>query len=190
MRASILLVAAALTLPAAALAAQAPSESGRAAFARFKALDTDGDRVLGRAELARLGRERSADALFALLDADGDRRLSVKEVEAAGGPGLARFQAYDANRDGVVTRQEFPSFADPLLLAALDGDGDGGLELRDLRPEFAGWRPAAPDQAPEAARPARDEPPPPCWVPNFGGGDDWMIEVPVVVSPAGCRTVP
>lgn len=189
MRLSTLLVAAVFTLPAATHAALAPSESGRAAFARFKAIDTDGDRILSRVELSRLGRERGADALFALLDADRDGALSVAEVAAAGGPGLARFQAYDADRDGTVTRREFPRFADPLLLAALDGNRDGGLELRDLRPEFAGWRPA-PSEAPKAERADRREPLPLCWVPNFGGGDDWMIEMPVVVSRSGCVTVP
>lgn len=192
MRSTILMVAAALTLPVSAGAVLAPSEPGRAAYARFKALDTDMDRAVSRAELLRQGRERAADTLFALLDGDGDGRLAVAEVEAAGGGArLARFQSYDVDRDGMVARREFPAFFDPLLFAALDGDGDGGLELRDVSPRFAGWRPAParPDAAvPE--RPQRGEDRPVCWVPNFGDADRWLIEVPVTGFGDGCRTIP
>lgn len=192
MRTTILLVAAAFALPVTAGAALAPSEQGRAAFSRFKALDTDMDRTVSRAELLRHGRQGAADALFTLLDADGDGSLALKEVEAAGGGGrLARFQAYDVDNDGVVVRREFPNFLDPRLFTALDRDGDSLLELRDIRVDFAGWRRSRPSVAqPAQERPAREEEPPICWVPNFAEADDWLIEVPVVASGQGCRTIP
>jgi len=194
MRTWLPVLVATVALPAAAAAQLPASETGRSAFARFKSFDADGDRALSRGELAAPGRERGSASLFLMLDADGDGRLSVKEVEGRGGGGrLARFEAYDVNKDGYVTRREFPNFIDPKLVAALDRDGDGALALGEIRGSFAGWRPSAAEPRGErrppkhAAAPA-GRPAPLCWVPNFGDADDWLIEFPVIATGGRCRT--
>lgn len=192
MRIGAYVVLVALALPislSGPLAAQLPpSQSGRAALARFQDFDRDGDRALSRAELLARGRDKGADALFVMLDADGDGRLALKEVEGAGGGGrLARFDAYDVNKDGFVARREFPNFADPRLVAALDRDGDNRLALGEIRPAFAGFRPRRAKAAPlpVKTRPAERAPAAWCWVPAFGD-DGWGLEAPVLWS--GCRT--
>lgn len=179
--------AAALVLPVAALAQLPPSTGGRTALAGFNRLDRDGDRALTLAELRMAGREKAAQALFALLDADGDGRLSVREMGAASGALLARFDAYDANKDGFVRRQEFPNFVDPRLVQALDRDHDGRLSLAEIRPTFAGARAEPPPAAAKAgARTAKRQPRQAwCWITGFGS-DRWTIEAPVVWGP--CRT--
>lgn len=180
-------VAMAMILPASASAQLPPSKTGRAALATFNRLDRDGDHALSLAELRALGRQRGADALFQMLDADGDGRISVKELGAANGALYARFDAYDANKDGFVTRREFPNFVDPLLLAALDRDHDGRVSLAEIRPAFAGRR-AAPQmvaERPAARAPARPQPQAWCWITGFGG-DRWSLEAPVVWD--RCRT--
>ncbi|HLO76537.1 MAG TPA: EF-hand domain-containing protein [Magnetospirillum sp.] len=180
-------VVAALILPAVAQAQLAPSQGGRAALAAFNRLDGNGDRALGRDELAMVSRRKAADALFSLMDADGDGRLSVKELGAASGALLARFDAYDVNKDGFVSRQEFPNFVDPRLLEALDRDGDGRLSLAELRPAFAGSvARAVPVHSPRKTinKPA-DSPQAWCWVTGFGS-DRWTLEAPVTWG--RCRT--
>lgn len=183
MRIVLLILCGLLAWPAAAAVG---SESSRAAYARFKSFDRDGDRSLSRAELLSRGNRKGAETLFLLLDADGDGRLALKEVEAAGGGGrLGRFDAFDANKDGFVARGEFPTAPDPRLLAALDRDGDGRLALSELRPAFAGFRPRTHAAAPT---PPRRAPPPPatwCWVPAIGD-DGWGLEAPVLWS--SCHT--
>lgn len=170
-----------ITLPAAA------SDASRAAYARFKGLDSDGDRALDRREIVGA---RGAEALFVMLDADGDGRLALKEVEGAGGGGrVARFDAYDTNKDGFVARREFPTKPDPRLFAALDRDGDRRLALAEIRPGFAGYRPHAISGA-DSGRPAKrarttESARTWCWVPAFGD-DGWGLEAPVLWS--GCRT--
>lgn len=182
-------VAVGLVLPGTASAQLAPSQGGRAALASFNRLDRDGDHALTLAELRKLGRERGAEALFAMLDADGDGRLSVKELGAANGALFARFDAYDVNKDGVVTRREFPNFVDPLLVAALDRDHDGRLSLAEIRPAFAGRRattvPIAASPQTRPKPPAQAEARPWCWVTGFGK-HNWTIEAPVTMQ--GCRT--
>lgn len=187
MRMGPLVLLAALTLPVPLAAEVPPSQQGRAALARFQDFDRDGDRALGRAELLARGRAKGGEALFALLDADGDGRLSVKEVEGSGGGGrLARFEAYDVDKDGFVARREFPNFVDPVLVAALDRDGDGRLALGEIRPAFAGFRPRAARAEPEPDRRRRVEPARTwCWVPAIGD-DGWGLEAPVLWS--ACRT--
>lgn len=193
-----LAVVAALILPMAAYAQSvrpdgraplAPSPSGQNALATFNRLDRDGDRALAMGELRMRGREKAAEALFALLDADGDGRLSVTELGAAGGALLARFDAYDVNKDGFVTRREFPNFIDPLLVAALDRNHDHRLALAELRPGFAGARAqAAPASAARHLRAhAKPQPQPQawCWITGFGS-DRWTIEAPVAWG--RCRT--
>ncbi|MGE5547385.1 MAG: EF-hand domain-containing protein [Solirubrobacterales bacterium] len=175
----LVLLAMAATTPALAEPIN-PSESGRAALARFQSLDRNGDKALTRAELLARGREYAADALFVMLDADGDGRLSLKEMQGRGvGALIARFDAYDVNKDGYVTRREFPNFPDPLLFTALDQNRDGRLELGEIRPQFAGWRAAPPATAsPRIARSEKQpSSPPPCWIPSTEG---WGFEVPAV----------
>lgn len=190
MRMGPLVLVAALVLPAPLAAQLSPSPGGRAALARFMDFDRDGDRALDRSELVARGRDKGADALFAMLDADADGRLSLKEVEGAGGGGrVARFDAYDANKDGFVLRREFPSFPDPRLVAALDRDGDRRLALGEIRPAFAGLRPRPVE--PAAAAPVRPRPSRPaadlCWVPAIGD-DGWGLEATVMWG--RCRTAP
>lgn len=183
----MLAVVVALVLPATATAQVAPSQRGRAALASFNHLDRDGDRALTLAELRLRGREKGADALFALMDGDGDGRLAVKELGAHTGALLARFDAYDANKDGFVARREFPTFVDPLLLTALDRNRDRRVSLAEIRPALAGIRaktiPVA-AQRPERAK-AQQQRQPYCWIPGFGDGD-WIIEAPVMWD--RCRT--
>jgi Ca2+-binding EF-hand superfamily protein len=181
-----LAVVAALTLPATAHARLEPSTGGRAALAAFNRLDHDGDRGLTRGELLSMGRQKGADALFAMLDANGDGRIAIREFGAANGALLARFDAYDANRDGFVTRREFPNFVDPRLVAALDRNGDGRLSLAEIRPAFAGARErvAPPVEVRKARVPVTPRPQPYCWVTGFGR-DRWTLEAPVTSS--ACR---
>ncbi|MCR6631021.1 MAG: hypothetical protein NVV74_13785 [Magnetospirillum sp.] len=184
----ILPVVAALVLPVAAHAQKAPSQSGRSALGAFNSLDRDGDHALNRAELQARGRESGADSLFTLLDSNGDGRLAVRELGAANGALLARFDAYDVNKDGFVSRQEFPNFVDPRLMAALDRDRDGRLALSEIRPAFAGANarplPQEPVRPARAAK-AKEKSQPICWITGFGS-DQWTIEVPVVST--ACRT--
>lgn len=187
MRMAPLVLLAAIALPVPLAAQLPPSQQGRAALARFQDFDRNGDRALDRTELQARGRAKGAGTLFALLDADGDGRLSVKEVEGSGGGGrLGRFEAYDADKDGFVTAREFPNFPDPLLMAALDRDGDGRLALGELRPAFAGFRPRVATVEPEPDKARRAEPGRTwCWVPAIGD-DGWGLEAVVVWGK--CRT--
>lgn len=177
----------AMVLPLLVAAAVPPSPSGRAALARFNALDRNGDGALDTDELLGRGRAAAADALFAWLDADGDGQLAVAEMQRRRGSALTgRFDAYDGNRDGTVTRREFPAGLDPRLAAALDGDGDHRLSLAEVRPAFAGMRPR-----PRQAEPPRRHRPAAaarawCWVPAFGDRDGWGLEMPA--SGAVCPT--
>ncbi len=189
MRIGACVVLAALALPVPLAAQMGPSHSGRAALAQFRNFDRDGDRALSRAELLVRGREKGAEAMFVMLDADGDGRLALKEVEGAGGGGrVARFDAYDVNKDGFVARREFPNFPDPRLIAALDRNRDNRLALGEIRPAFAGFRPRM-EKA--AAQPVKSRPAAApvtkawCWVPAFGD-DGWGLEAPVLWS--ACRT--
>ena len=179
--------AAALLVPAAALAHLPPSKGGRAALAAFNGLDRDGDRAVTLAELRARGREKGAEMLFIMLDADGDGRLEIAELGAASGALLARFDAYDADKNGVVTQREFPNFVDPVLVEALDRDRDGRLALSEVRPSFAGAQArTVPAAQPRPARPAA-QPAPQAWCYVTGVGDDkWIIEAPVMWD--ACRT--
>lgn len=181
------IVVAAALLTAAAIP---PSDSGRAALARFQALDSDHDGGVAWTELDARGHGYAADSLFLLLDADGDGSLSLKEVEGKGGGGrLARFDAYDVDKNGTVTRREFPVFADRLLFEALDRDRDRRLSLAELRPAFAGSQvhrppeePSPPHATRRSAAPSR---PAPCWVPSPRA---WRFDLEMPATGGDCRT--
>lgn len=186
--AMLLAVGAALVVvPAAALAQLPPSKSGQAALAAFNSLDRDDDRALTLAELRARGREKGAEMLFVMLDANGNGRLEVKELGVASGAVLARFDAYDVDKNGYVSVREFPNFVDPVLVEALDRDGDGRLALSELRSSFAGARPRAEPVAEgrRDRRAAKPAPPVWCYVTGFGN-NKWVIEAPVVWD--RCRT--
>ncbi len=182
-----LMVLAALALPAAAPAQMGTSKSGIAARAEFNRLDSNGDGGLTANEMLSRGREKGGEAVFALLDGDGDGRLSLKEFSGApSGAMIGRFDAYDADKNGFVTRKEFPAKLDPLLMTALDRDGDGKVALAEIRPAFAGTRTARAQTAPPTRKtPAAPERQPAgCWVTGFGD-NKWIIEGPVTFD--GCR---
>lgn len=88
--------------------------------------------------------ERDDAGAFAAMDSDGDGLLSLEEYENRTGPAAfpfevphieidavaSAFEGFDANEDGVITRDEWPS--PERHLAALDLDGDGILALEEL----------------------------------------------------------
>ena len=93
-------------------------EMEQARAARFKRLDANGDDVVSAAEQDRAQnrvrrraamREEMMARQFERLDADGDQAVSGDEFFA--NQPLARA---DANKDGVVTREEFGAAADTL----------------------------------------------------------------------------
>ncbi len=93
-------------------------EMEQARAARFKRLDANGDGVVSAAEQDRAQnrvrrraamREEMMARQFERLDADGDQAVSGDEFFA--NQPLARA---DANKDGVVTREEFGAAADTL----------------------------------------------------------------------------
>lgn len=182
-------VAAMAAIPPLAVQAEiGPSQGGRSAFARFKAFDTNGDRALSRAELSARGGGKGASALFQMLDADGDGKLSLKEVEGAGGGArVSRFEAYDKDKNGYLTRTEFPAAVEARLFAALDRDRDHRLAMAEIRPSLGGWRGAEAKAAPVRVARQKEDDRPLCWVPNFGDADRWLIEMPVLGGPS-CQT--
>jgi Ca2+-binding EF-hand superfamily protein len=191
-----LAIVAALVLPSQALAKIEPSVGGRAALATFNRLDRNRDGGITVAELNRLGKEKAADTLFQLLDVNGNGKIPIKELSANNNALMARLDAYDVNKDGYVTRREFPNWVDPLLVAALDRNHDGMLSLSELRPAFAGAHVTQPAPQPQvrqaAAKKAEPNNLPYCWVPRFRHGDSdekhhrWLLQGPVVWS--SCRT--
>jgi Ca2+-binding EF-hand superfamily protein len=130
---------------------------------RFRELDKDGDGKLAEAELPR-------PELLKGADVDGDGALDEKEYtqavarargpagEAPGpkggagrGPGGMRLtgdtlKRFDGDRDGKVTREEFPGSDE--RFRQCDRDGDGVLTLQDV--------PAASDDAPRGLAGDRD----------------------------------
>jgi Ca2+-binding EF-hand superfamily protein len=187
---ALMLLAPALLLAAPGQAKIPPSDLGRAALGRFQSLDSNHDGRLSWDELNGRGRAYGADTLFVLLDANGDGRLDLKEIQGKGdeaGARVARFDAYDVNKDGYVTRQEFPAFVDRRLFDALDANHDGAVSLAELRPAFA-----APPRhaAPPPVREARHHHPPAkagqpvCWIPSFNSG---RVEMEMPVTSHHCR---
>ena len=127
----VTLAAAAVTLPALALAAPEQGRRGEMLQQHFQEMDLDQDGRISEQEMA----EHRA-ARFARADRDGDGLISEAEFMAARqarGEERARlFFAYmDTNGDGALSLEEIaqrrPAFAQ------LDADGDGSVTLEELR---------------------------------------------------------
>jgi Ca2+-binding EF-hand superfamily protein len=80
---------------------------------------------------------RRIEAEFKALDADGDGKLTKAEVDAARGKPMLLLMA-DANKDGVVTKEELAkAFAgrgnqvSDRVFAALDADKDGKISAAE-----------------------------------------------------------
>lgn len=154
-------------LPAAARADALPPDAGnRAALARFKELDHQGNLHLSPDDLSTAG---AGARLFAILDRDGDGKLSA----ADGAPARQVLR-----RTGMrsLSRQRFAALGASRWLAALDGDDNGRLSLAELRPSLAGNAPldtaaASPPRPDIVESPAR---PSSCW---FFDGTRW-VELP------------
>ncbi len=187
-----LLATAALLVPVLGAGAQGdvpPSQGGQAALAEFHTLDRNGDGGISAAELQVLGRRKAADALFSLLDERGQGRIALADLSRRGNAALvSRFRSYDVNRDGVVTRNEFPNFVDPALFAALDRNHDGQLTLAELRPAFAGLNTvqvaAPPSPHPNTARPPKPSAQMGCWAPVVSRSNGaWLAMPPLLSTP-------
>lgn len=108
-----------------------------AAAERFARLDANGDGQLTADEL-QAGRRhgpRGPRGLDHLLGPDG--QASIKDLEARM-PNVPaeRWQALDANHDGVLTREELEAGRGQMaarMLKRLDTDGDGKLSLVELQ---------------------------------------------------------
>lgn len=102
----------------------------------------DGQRIV------RMFVGRDDETAFGEMDADGDGMLSLEEYEnrpermpiprqeieiEIEDSARAAFQGFDANDDGVITRDEWPSPEN--RLAALDTDGDGTISFSELAGE-------------------------------------------------------
>ncbi|HET6881135.1 MAG TPA: hypothetical protein VFI31_13325 [Pirellulales bacterium] len=107
----------------------------------FRALDANNDGVLSRPEFVsghHEGREKSA-AIFADLDTDGDGRLTAEETATLlWHDTIGWFFAFDGNRDGYVSGEEFLGVGWGKSLAArtvgaFDADGDGQISFREFR---------------------------------------------------------
>lgn len=151
---------------AAAISQNAPSagpNKDRGA-ARMQAADTDKDGMLSKAEVEKSS-PRLAQA-FDKLDSNKDSKLSADELKAGrdamrsqgrqgkdGKRGRGLFESADANKDGVVTRQELETALaqkDPKQRAlqafdAADSNKDGQLSQQELA--------AAKQQHPQQRRP-------------------------------------
>ncbi len=110
-------------------------EGGRMGQALFKRADMDGDGRISRTEWTL------RPELFDRLDANGDGFIDPQEITAQGprregrdgkdgGPPAGGFFAeLDKNRDGKVTREEFPN---DLRFREMDGNGDGILTPEEV----------------------------------------------------------
>lgn len=109
---------------------------------RLKAMDKNNDGKVSRDEFT------GPAPRFDRIDADGDGYLTLQEVRqfaaraAAASPGqgaFARFDAIDKNKDGKISREEFPGPAK--RFDRLDADHDGSLTRAELH-AAASTRPA------------------------------------------------
>ena len=103
-------------------------------MARFKEQDKNGDGKVSREEFP------GSDEMWKGLDKNGDGAITPEEIEASmkdAPPGLpgdkgkgGAFGRFDKNRDGKVSREEFPGSDE--MFKSLDKDGDGFLEAKEL----------------------------------------------------------
>lgn len=112
---------------------------------RFKQMDKDGDGALTHGEAPGRPTQRpsaemmGAVGLFSRGDKDGDGRLSYAELTAIA-PNFSkeRFDQFDADKDGVLTRKEIPPAAagaprtPAQLFKQADTDKDGRVSFGDL----------------------------------------------------------
>jgi Ca2+-binding EF-hand superfamily protein len=130
------LIALSLTLAASSVLAQGQgngtqrSQQDRRESMRFRAMDTDNDGVITRAEW------RGNDQSFREQDTNGDGVLSGDEVRPRAGGSTAtrrdrsegqeltpRFSGMDADNDGVITRAEWRGDAQSFRQQDTNGDG-------------------------------------------------------------------
>ncbi|OCW56563.1 hypothetical protein AWJ14_16595 [Hoeflea olei] len=114
-----------LALATGAFAQQGMGLGRNAQNSPFNAIDTDGNGLVSKSEVAAW-----SDAVFAAMDADSNGSLTIQEYMAVRmGPGgngqggnlarqeerqsakASRFMAMDLNRDSKVTHEEFTGFA-------------------------------------------------------------------------------
>ena len=96
----------------------------------FGKVDADANGKVTAAEIAPLAEKR-----FARLDADRNGAVSAAEIDAALNRALERrrdriLTKLDADGDGVISRAELDRSVEALVAAA-DGDRDGGVSLEE-----------------------------------------------------------
>jgi Ca2+-binding EF-hand superfamily protein len=96
----------------------------------FGKADADANGKVTAAEIAPLAEKR-----FARLDADRNGAVSAAEIDAALLRALERrrdrvLAKLDADKDGIISRAELDRSVEALVAAA-DGDGDGGVSLEE-----------------------------------------------------------
>ena len=111
---------------------------GGARFERLKAADTNGDRMISRAEAQALPRLAER---FDTVDANRDGQVTRAELRAARGhAGRAGFIRHlDADGDGKVSKAEALAGAEQRFNRA-DANGDGFLSEEELRAGRRGGR--------------------------------------------------
>lgn len=101
----------------------------------FQRLDTNQDGLVSEWEY-------NSDAAFRAMDSNRNNRISPEELQELLGPqedGMAsaedRIRRADRNQDGELSDEELRRVAE-MRFNWLDGDGDGNLELSELRSGF------------------------------------------------------